>query len=642
MPNDTLAIEDYALIGDRTTAALVGRNGSIDWLCLPHFDSPACFAALLGGPEHGHWRIGPSAEAESTRRYLPGSLVLETTHATATGSVTVTDAMPTGDDRADVVRIIEGIAGEVELEQELVVRFGYGSVPPWFRRLREDGTEILVAIAGPDRLVLRGPELPRADGHRHRSTFTVREGDRIVLDLCWRHSWRPFAGPVGESEIVETTVAESAEWLRELDYEGPYLEAVQTSVLVLRSLTDGVTGGILAAPTTSLPEAPGGERNWDYRFTWLRDASLTVDAMLAVRLSEKVDLWRNWLLRAIAGDPQDMRIMYRRDGGRDLVERELPHLPGYGGAAPVRIGNGAADQRQHDVLGQVMLTLQRLREIGLDDTQDSWRMQRALLNELATHWEEPDQGLWEMRGEPHFFTHSRAMMWAAFDCGVRAIEEDGCEGDPTGWIALRDALREEVLTRGFDESTGSFRQHYGTSEVDASLLQLPTIGIVEATDPRFLGTIARIEQDLLVEGVPLRYRTTGVDGLEGHEFPFVLCGFWLVTAYAQAGRVDDAERLMEQLVSMRNDVGLLAEEIDPATGRHWGNFPQAFSHLGLVLAATEIAKAERQQAGAAQAESAEAEQKEAEREQAHGSLSEPGEPDPAVSPQPQDEATPER
>ena len=591
-------IEDYALIGDRSTAALVARDGSIDWLCLPHFDSPACFAALLGDREHGHWRIGPTGEATSTRRYLPGSLVLETTHETATGTVTVTDAMPTGDDRADVVRIIEGVAGEVELEQELVVRFGYGKVPPWFRRMTEHGEPVLVAIAGPDRLVLRGGELPRADGHRHRSAFTVRAGERIVLDLCWQHSWTPVAEPVGEAEIVATTIAESSDWLHELDYEGPYLEAVQTSVLVLRALTDDETGGILAAPTTSLPETPGGERNWDYRFTWLRDASLTVDAMLAVQLSEKIDLWRDWLLRAIAGDPQDMQIMYRRGGGRELTERELEHLPGYGGARPVRIGNGAAGQRQHDVLGQVMLTLQRLRELGLDDSRDSWHMQRALLDELASHWQEPDQGLWEMRGEPQLFTHSRAMMWAAFDCGVRAIEQHGCDGDPAPWIEIRDALHEEVRTRGFDESTGSFRQHYGTSEVDASLLQLPSIGIIEASDPRFLGTIARIEQELLVDGLPLRYRTrgsreAGVDGLAGDEHPFVLCGFWLVIAYAQAGRVDDATALMERLVALRNDVGLLAEEVDPSTGHHWGNFPQAFSHLGLVLAATEIARAQR-------------------------------------------------
>lgn len=583
-------IEHYAMIGDRSTAALVGLDGSIDWLCLPHFDSHACFAALLGDRRNGHWRIGPAAPATTTRRYLPGSLVLETTHETAGGTVRVTDAMPTGDDRADVVRIIEGVAGEVEMEQELVVRFGYGAVPPWVRRVRDRGEEVLVAIAGPDRLVLRGAPLPRSQHHAHRGTFAVRAGERLVLDLCWQHSWLPIAEPVGEPEVIATTVAESAEWLAALDYEGPYLEAVQSSVLVLRALTDQATGGILAAPTTSLPEDPGGVRNWDYRFTWLRDASLTVDAMLAVRLVERVGLWRDWLLRAIAGDPQDMRIMYRRDGGRDLIERELPHLPGYRGARPVRIGNGAADQRQHDVLGQVMLTLQRLRQLGIADSHDSWHMQRALLDELATHWREPDHGLWEMRGEPQLFTHSRAMMWAAFDCGVRAVE-GGCDGDASRWAELRDALREEVLTRGFDESTGSFRQHYGTSDVDASLLQLPTIGIVEPTDPRFLGTIARIEQELLVDGLPLRYRTTGLDGLSGDEHPFVLCGFWLVSAYAGAGRLADAAALMERLVALRNDVGLLAEEVDPATGRHWGNFPQAFSHLGLVLAATDIERA---------------------------------------------------
>lgn len=583
-------IEDYAFVGDRSTGALVSRDGSIDWLCLPHFDSPACFAALLGDREHGRWRIGPLGEAASTRRYLSGSLVLETTHETPSGTVRVTDAMPTGDDRADVVRVIDGVAGEVELEQELIVRFGYGTVPPWFRRMRVDGADVLCAMAGPDRLVLRGDHLPRADGRRHHGTFTVRAGERIVLELCWQHSWLPIAEPLDEVATIATTIAESEEWLRAADYRGPYLEAVQTSVLVLRSLTDQATGGILAAPTTSLPETPGGERNWDYRFTWLRDASLTVDAMLAVGLGEKAGLWRDWLLRAIAGDPHDMQIMYRRDGGRELEERQLDHLPGYGGARPVRIGNGAAGQRQHDVLGQVMLTLRRVRELDLDDPHDSWHMQRALLRDLERDWQLPDQGLWEMRGEPHRFTHSLAMMWAAFDCGVRAVEA-GFDGDAARWAEIRDALREEVLARGFDADTGSFRQHDGTSEVDASLLQLASIGIVEPTDPRFLGTIARVERDLLVEGIPIRNRTTGVDGLAGDEHPFVLCGFWLVIAYAQSGQLAKAEALMERLVALRNDVGLLAEEVDPSTGHHWGNFPQAFSHLGLVLAAAEIAKA---------------------------------------------------
>lgn len=585
-------IEDYAMIGDRTTAALVGRDGSIDWLCLPRFDSPACFAAILGTPEHGRWRIAPVGPAETTRRYVPGSLVLETEHRTPTGVVRVTDAMPTGDGVADVLRIVEGVEGEVELEQELVVRFHYGRSAPWVQRLEVDGEEVLSMVAGPDRLVLRADPLPTADGHAHRSRFAVRAGERRVLDLRWQRSWRPFGVAVDERRALAETVERSRSWLSALAYEGPYREAVETSVLVLRGMTDEATGGIIAAPTTSLPEDPGGERNWDYRFTWLRDASLTVDALIAVGLHEKVDHWRDWLLRAIAGDPEDMQIMYRVDGGRDLPERELAHLPGYAGSTPVRIGNGAVGQRQHDVLGQVMLTLARLRAIGHDDAHDAWHMQRALLHDLEQHWQEPDQGLWEMRGEPQRFTHSLAMMWAAFDRGIRAIEEDGLDGDPTRWKEIRAALHEELMGAGFSEATGSFRQHAGTDEVDASLLQLPTIGIVAADDPRFLGTIARIEQDLVRHGIPLRYRTTGLDGLAGDEHPFVLCGFWLVTAYAQAGRIDDAHALMASLVALRNDVGLLAEEVDPETGRHWGNHPQAFSHLGLVLAATAIAEAE--------------------------------------------------
>ncbi|WP_404311942.1 glycoside hydrolase family 15 protein [Agrococcus terreus] len=585
-------IEDYAMIGDRTTAALVGLDGSIDWLCLPRFDSPACFAAILGGPEHGRWRLAPVDEAIVTRRYVPGSLVLETTYRTATGVARVTDAMPTGDGVADVLRVVEGVEGEVELEQELIVRFHYGRAAPWVRRLEVDGEEVLSMIAGPDRLVLRSDPLPESGHHAHRARFAVHAGERRALDLRWQRSWRPFGAAVDERQALEATIAQSREWLSALAYVGPYREAVETSVLVLRGLTDEATGGIIAAPTTSLPEDPGGERNWDYRFTWLRDASLTVDALIAVGLDEKVDHWRDWLLRAIAGDPEDMQIMYRVDGGRDLPERELEHLPGYAGSSPVRIGNGAVGQRQHDVLGQVMLTLARLREIGHDDEHDSWHMQRALLTELERHWREPDQGLWEMRGEPQRFTHSLAMMWAAFDRGIRAIEEDGCDGDAERWKPIRAALHDEVMGACFSEATGSFRQHAGTDEVDASLLQLPTIGIVAATDPRFLGTIRRIEEQLVHHGIPLRYRTTGLDGLAGDEHPFVLCGFWLVIAYAQAGRLADAHRLMEQLLAHRNDVGLLAEEVDPVTGHHWGNHPQAFSHLGLVLAATAIAEAE--------------------------------------------------
>ncbi len=591
-----LPIEDYAVIGDTGTAALVGRDGSVDWLCLPRFDSPACFAALLGGPENGRWLIGPGRTAEMVhceRRYIGHSAILESTYTTSTGVVRVIDSMPIADDRADIVRRVIGMEGTVPMRHEWVVRFGYGKIRPWVHRADQHGHEVITAVAGPDRLLLRGPRLPRPVDGIHEDEFDVAAGEELTFALTWVASHHDLPEPLGFDGRLKTTLEVSEEWAHRCTYTGPHQEAVLRSLLTLRLLTHGGTGGIVAAPTTSLPETFGGERNWDYRFCWLRDAALTLEAFLACGYSQEADLWRQWLLRAVAGDPGDLQIMYAVDGGRDLPERELEHLPGYADSKPVRIGNGAVTQRQTDVLGEVMLALHAGRDLGLEETEDSWALQCVLVNELAEHWQQPDHGLWEIRGPARHFTHSRVMVWAAFACAVATVEDYGFEGPVERWREIRDAVREEVLERGFDHERNTFTQHYDTGEVDAALLVLPSTGFIEADDPRMLGTIKAIEEDLLREGLVLRYRTeSGVDGLEGDEHPFLPCSFWLVTAYAQAGRLDDARALMDRLLEIPNDLGLLPEEYDPATGRFVGNFPQAFSHLALVGAATALEAAE--------------------------------------------------
>ncbi len=599
--NQPTPIEDYALIGDRRTAALVSKSGSIDWLCLPHFDSPAVFAALLGTPRHGRWLIGPKElhatnsrpaddAVRTTRRYLDGTLALETIHRTSTGTVRVLDLMPVTDGRVDVVRIVEGLEGSVTLTHEFIIRFGYGRIAPWVHRETDDSThgcgQLIRAIAGPDMVVLRGPVLPTASHHRHVGELQVEAGDRLAFDLTWAPSFREVPSGLDIDSRVDQTLAESRQWLGACTYTGPYDEAVRTSLLALRALTDRETGGIVAAATTSLPEDFGGERNWDYRFTWLRDASMTVGAMLATGMLDHTNTWRDWLLRAIAADPQDLQIMYTVDGGRDLPERTLDHLPGYAGSRPVRIGNRAVGQRQSDVLGEVMVCLEQLRHAGGQTDRDSWSMQRLLVEHLETRWQEPDHGLWEIRGEPRHFTHSRVYVWAAFDRAVRAVEEYGFAAPVDRWRQARDAVREEILTRGYHRELNTFTQHYGTTEVDASLLLLPAVGFIAGDDPRMVGTIARIESELIRDGLVLRYRaTSGVDGLPGDEHPFLACSFWLVTAYALMGRVDDAHALMRKLLTLRNDVGLLSEEYDPAGSRQVGNFPQALTHLALVNAA---------------------------------------------------------
>jgi GH15 family glucan-1,4-alpha-glucosidase len=593
-----LPIEDYAVLGDTGTAALVGRDGSIDWLCLPRFDSPACFAALLGSRDNGRWLLGPVGPARTTRRYLGNSFVLETIHETPTGVVRITDFMPIGSGRADVVRRVEGISGTVRIRHEWVVRFRYGKVYPWISR-RPDTPEIgsaemISAIAGPDMLVLRGSRLPHAVDGRHEDEFDVAAGERLTFSTTWFKSHRQVPPPLDVDDQVEQTVAVAEVWARRCDHTGPYRQAVVRSLLVLRILTHGGTGGIVAAPTTSLPEQFGGSRNWDYRFCWLRDASLTIEALLRSGYREETVLWRNWLLRAVAGDPEDIQIMYAFDGARELPERELNHLGGYANSRPVRIGNAAVDQRQTDILGEVMAALDLAREQGLEDTPESWSLQRTLVTNLGNHWNEPDNGLWEIRGPLRHFTHSRVMVWVAFDRAIKAVERHGLQGPVDRWRELRAAVYAEVMDRGYNTQRGCFTQHYDTSEVDASLLVLPTVGFIAGDDPRYLGTVRAVERDLMREGLVLRYRTeSGVDGLPGDEHPFLACSFWLVTAHALTGRLEEAHALMGRLVALANDVGLLSEEYDPRNARMVGNFPQAFSHLALIGAALALRDADR-------------------------------------------------
>ncbi|GCD88696.1 glycoside hydrolase family 15 protein [Nocardioides sp. LS1] len=585
-----LPIEDYALIGDRRTAALVGRNGSIDWLCLPRFDSDACLAALLGTEDHGHWQLCPVDEFTSERRYVDGSSVLETTFTTADGVVTLTDLMPRGDGRADVVRRLTGVRGTVRIRHEWMVRLDYGKVRPWVRRREIGGEHVITAVGGPDQLILRGPRLPVATDHRHNDEFEVCEGDELVFSTTWLPSHVELDDLGDLQDRIRITIDQDEEWASRCPADVPHADVVRRSLLTLRLLTHEQTGGIVAAPTTSLPEDFGGERNWDYRYCWLRDAALTLSSLIRAGYTEEAELWRGWLLRAVAGDPEDLQIMYAVDGARRLPEHTLDHLPGYAGSTPVRIGNGAVEQLQSDVLGEVMIALEHTRTAGRSPDDNAWALQVALVDQLARTWDRPDNGLWEIRGVPQRFTHSRVMVWAAFDRAVRAVEEHDLPGPVEEWRAVRDQVREEVLDKGFDRDRNTFTQHYATTEVDASLLVLPLVGFLDGDDPRVLGTIAAIEADLLRDGLVRRYRTgSGVDGLSGDEHPFLACSFWLVSAYAAAGRTDDAHALFDRLVGLVNDVGLLSEEYDVGEGRMAGNFPQAFSHLALVQAAFDLA-----------------------------------------------------
>ena len=586
-----LPIEDYALVGDRGTAALIGKDGSVDWLCLPRFDSPACFAALLGTPEDGRWLLAPAdgKDVTTSRQYVGRSAILETTFTTPTGVLVLRDVMPDGDGRADLVRTVRCTEGTVRVRHEWVVRFDYGLVRPWVSRQVVGGQQVIVATAGPDKLMLRGPRLPKAvDGH-HADEFDLAAGDAMTFSTTWVRSWRELPEPLPFDDRIEATRVEHERWASVCVTDVPHADLVRRSLLTLRLLTHAETGGIVAAPTTSLPEDFGGERNWDYRYCWLRDAALTLESLLAAGYTDEARDWRDWLLRAVAGDPEDLQIMYAVDGGRRLPERVLDHLAGYEGSSPVRIGNAAVEQRQTDVLGEVMIALEDARNAGIGETATSWALQRALVEELAGHWDQPDNGLWEIRGDLRHFTHSRVMVWVAFDRAVKAVEEHGLDGPVERWRELREQVRAEVLAKGYDAERGTFTQHYDTRELDASLLNISLVGFLDGDDERMLGTIRAIEEDLMQGGFLRRYRTqTGVDGLPGDEHPFLACSFWLVSAYARAGRVADAHELMDRLCALANDVGLLSEEYDVDGDRMAGNFPQAFSHLTLVQAALSL------------------------------------------------------
>ena len=580
-----LDIEDYALLSDSRSAALVGRDGSIDWLCLPRYDSGSMFGALLGDEDHGRWLLRPeSPDATCTREYLGDTFVLVSTWTTSSGTVEVTDFMPHQDGRADVVRRVQGVEGSVTMMEDVRIRFAYAATIPW---VRHEGAA-LIGVAGPDAVVLRGSQL-RADDHRHVSRFTVSAGEQVDLHLSWFPSYEPIPDPVDLDAALEHTVSWWNDWASRCAHVGPHEEHVVRSMLVLRALTHEATGGIVAAATTSLPEDFGGQRNWDYRYVWLRDAALTLEVLLSHGYAEEAKHWRAWLLRAVAGDPEDVQIMYGLAGERDLPERLVTTLPGYRGAAPVRTGNAAVGQFQSDVIGEVMVALHAARKAGVDETAFSWPLQRALLGYLEEHWQQPDQGIWEMRGPSREFTHSRVMVWAAFDRGVRAITEFGLDGTLERWSSLRDEVRRDVEEHGFDRERNTYTQYFGGTEPDASLLVLPQVGFCEPDDPRMLGTVEAIERELLRDGLVLRYRTDeSVDGLPPGEHPFLACSFWLVEQYATSGRMDDARRLMDRLAGVVNDVGLLSEEYDPVGGHHVGNTPQAFSHLTLVRAADAI------------------------------------------------------
>jgi GH15 family glucan-1,4-alpha-glucosidase len=580
-------IEDYAVIGDCQTAALVGRDGSIDWLCLPRFDSGACFAALLGTADHGRWIVGPAEPVlRVTRAYRGDTLVLDTTFETASGAVTLTDCMPIRTQQPDVVRLVHSVRGRVRMRTELVIRFDYGSITPWVKR--EPGG--LSAIGGPDTLVLRTPVPLEGKGWTTTGEFEVAEGDEVPFVL----TWNPSHDAAGIAAVEASTAIDATEqwwraWSARCTYEGEWRDAVVRSLVTLKALTYAPTGGIVAAPTTSLPERIGGRRNWDYRYCWLRDSTFTLAALIQSGYIDEAKAWREWLLRAVAGRGQELRIMYGLSGERRLPELELPWLPGYEQSSPVRIGNGACAQFQLDVFGEVLDCLHLGRRFGLNHGGGDWRIERELLDGLEAVWQEPDEGIWEVRGAKRHFTHSKLMAWVAFDRAVKDVDGFGLDGPVDRWRGLRDELHREICDRGFSTERGSFVQYYGGTEVDAALLLMPEVGFLPAADPRIAGTVAAIERDLMRDGFVHRYRTrTGVDGLPPGEGAFLLCTFWLADNYALAGRTADARRTFERLLSIRNDVGLLAEEYDPAARRQLGNVPQAFSHLGLINTARNL------------------------------------------------------
>jgi GH15 family glucan-1,4-alpha-glucosidase len=587
-------IEDYGLIGNMHSAALIGRDGSIDWLCLPRFDSAACFAALIGTVDNGRWRVAPAGAIRATsRRYLPDTAVLETRFETATGAATVTDFMPLASeaDKVNLVRIVTGVSGSVDMEMELVLRFEYGHAVPWVRK-RDYG---LSAVAGPNAVQFHTNVPLKSENMKTHAVFTVKKGDRVRMTLSYHPTISAPQFVPDCMESLERTVNWWREWIRssrigELDER--LREAMVRSAITLKLLTYAPTGAIVAAPTMALPERIGGDRNWDYRYCWLRDSSLTLQALLRSGFRGEAEDWRQWLLGAIAGAPEQLQILYSISGERWLPEHEIPWLAGFEDSRPVRLGNAASNQTQLDVYGEVVNALHLARAADLQQSQEAWSLQKVLLAKLEDIWQSPDCGIWEVRGEPRAFTHSRMMCWVAFDRAVDNAERYGLDGPVERWRKLRETIHADVCAHGFDPKLNSFVQTYGGKALDASLLLMPQVGFLPASDPRVLGTIAAIERGLMRDGFVLRYSTADTDdGLAGDEGAFLVCSFWLADAYVMCGRLDDARALLRRLMALRNDLGLLAEEYDPAARRQLGNFPQAFSHIGLINTLRNVAEA---------------------------------------------------
>jgi len=598
-------IEDYGLIGNMRTAALVSRTGSIDWLCAPRFDSDACLAALVGYDKHGRWSLSPTQTTRATRqRYRDETLILETELDCDGGSIRITDFMPVGNGSCDVVRIVEGLEGSVTLEMLLNVRFGYGANQPWIRR---HGNSVRFT-AGPDALVFHGPIQVRESGGQISALLEVKKGDRVPLQLTWHSSSEAAPAPFDAEQALARTDAYWREWTGRCVYQGRWRDVVVRSLLTLKAMTYAPSGGIVAAPTTSLPEAIGGVRNWDYRFCWLRDASLTLHSLMVGGYLEEARAFRDWLLRAIAGDPAEMQIMYSIDGARRLTEIELDWLPGYEGSKPVRAGNAASGQFQLDVYGETLAALYESRKLGMPATSEGWEPGFKLLEFLEQAWQRPDDGIWEVRGGRRHFTHSKMMAWVAIDRFARLIDELGSGGE-TGrtmlphLYSLRARIHAEVCARGFNPRLNAFTQSYGSEALDASVLLIPHYRFLPASDPRMKGTVAAIEKGLVRDGFVLRYDTqSGADGLPGTEGAFLACSFWLADNYAFAGRMAEAEELFGRLLELRNHLGLLSEEYDPRLQRQVGNFPQGFSHLALITSAQVIeSQGQAIQSGAAEA-----------------------------------------
>lgn len=583
-------IEDYGLIGDLQTAALVGVDGSIDWLCLPRFDSPACFASLLGDHDAGHWRLAPDGAGRcSSRQYRDDTLVLETFWETEDGAVRVIDLMPPRGRAADVVRIVEGVRGTVRMRSHLRLRFDYGHVLPWL----EVGPGCATAVAGPDAVLVTAPVSLERDGADLYGYFDVEAGQRVPIVLTHYQAWEQAPKAADAEDALIDTVEFWNGWIDQLRYDGRWAPSVRRSLIVLKALTDAVTGGIVAAATSSLPERLGGQRNWDYRFCWLRDASFTLQALLGTGYVEEAKSWRAWLLRAVAGDPADLQIMYSLDGSRRIPEAELSWLGGYEGSTPVRVGNAASEQHQLDVYGEVLETLHMARRHGIATTEEGWAVQVALLDHVRQTWQQPDNGLWEMRGPQRHFVHSKVLAWAGVDRMIKGAEDNGMDVPLDEWKQLRQEIHDDVCDKGFDAERNTFTQFYGSQALDAALLLLPQVGFLPWDDPRVVGTVEAIGDELMVDGLLVRYRTDDGgdhegDGLEGEEGAFVACNFWYADALWEIGRADEATEVFERSLGLANDLGLLSEEYAPLLGRQLGNVPQAFSHVGLVTTARRL------------------------------------------------------